>query len=76
MQDKQSQIRARGASVADLTPLSEVIEDVFTWLENLQAEAERGAEQHAPLRGPVTRRQRPWSGALDRIAAEREAASS
>ena len=72
MRPRRSQTKARAAS-SELVPLSEAIEDALAWLEDLQAEAEHGAERYGPLRGRVTLRQQPWSRTLDRIAGEREA---
>ena len=43
-----------------------------TWLDDLDADAQRQAEHHGPLRGPVTAGQRPWSIALDVVEAERQ----
>ena len=41
-------------------------------LDELEAEALGAAERYGPIRGPILRRQRIWSDALDRIQAARE----
>ena len=42
-------------------------------LDDLEAEALGAAEQYGPIRGPILRRQRAWSDALDQIQAARQA---
>lgn len=44
-------------------------------LDKLECEILAAVEFYGPLRGPIKLAQRPWSQALDRIAAAREASS-
>jgi len=73
---------ARRPRVAGFTRLGDEIRIILEELsregffEGLRAEAEANARRYGPLAGPVRRRARPWSHALDAIESERQESTS